>query len=228
MGMVSKAVNKDLVCKKKKQHQLKNDVWCFNMIPSLCGRQHSRVFMERRRGIGGARRWVTVWCGRSPPSPRWAAPSEPSLSMSSKGPDPTNHNINVTTQTQGCQQTCWRWTKPALQSKHMLLCAERWLVQVAGVVPWWACFVIPRHSGDGKIMWMLRVSLTHLTHFGFHFGLFFRLMNINRARQINNVCCLNLLFGLSAGKICGEKKIHRIWQIFHPMCQASCKEDKWI
>lgn len=25
-------------------------------------------------------------------------------------------------------------------------------------------------------------------------------------RQINNVCCLNILFGLSAGQICREKK----------------------
>lgn len=55
--------------------------------------------------------WVTVWCGRSPPSPCWAAPSDPSLSMSSKGLSPTNHNINVTTQTPSCPQT-------ALQSKH--------------------------------------------------------------------------------------------------------------
>lgn len=97
-----------------------NAVWCcsFNMILSSCG--HSSVFVERVGWGGGAEgeTGVTVWCGRSPPSPCWAAPSDPSLSMSSKGLYPTNHNINVTTQTLSCPQTCWRWTKPVLQSKH--------------------------------------------------------------------------------------------------------------
>lgn len=69
--------------------------------------------LERPHGESGELRGVgvTVWCGRSPPSPCWAAPSGPSLSMSSKGLSPTNHNINVTTQTLSCPQT-------VLQSKH--------------------------------------------------------------------------------------------------------------
>lgn len=53
---------------------------------------------EPMRGGAEKRQGSVFDVGGLPPSPCWAAPLDPSLSMSSKALCPTNHNINVTTQ----------------------------------------------------------------------------------------------------------------------------------